>query len=299
MIVITPDPKQLFGPFLSYYCHTPKGKAELARLETGATLPHLNCGDVENLLIPLPPLPEQRRVAAVLDKADAIRRKREVGMGLTEELLRSTFLEMFGDPVANPKGWTAEKLGDLSSIRRGSSPRPIENYMGGGVPWIKIGDATKGDSFYITDTEDHVTQSGAEKSVLLEPGSLVVANSGVSLGFARILKIKGCIHDGWLSLENLDKRLNKVYLLRLINCLTDHFRQIAPEGTQPNLNTGIMKEFRVPIPPIDLQRKFERAAYAILEMSANRKKAATEAELLFGSLVQRAFRGELTNGKVA
>jgi type I restriction enzyme S subunit len=161
------------------------------------------------------------------------------------------------------------------------------------VPWIKIGDATKGDSFYITDTEDHVTQAGAEKSVLLEPGSLVVANSGVSLGFARILKIKGCIHDGWLSLENLDERLNKVYLLRLINCLTEHFRDIAPEGTQPNLNTGIMKEFRVPIPPIDLQRKFEKAAYAILEMSATRKRAAREAEALFSSIVQRAFRGEL------
>jgi type I restriction enzyme S subunit len=262
-------------------------------LGQGATVPGIAKGDIEKLQIPYFPLPEQRRIAAILDKADAIRRKREEGIRLTEELLRSTFLEMFGDPATNPKKWPTGKLGDLSSIRRGSSPRPIENYMGGDVPWIKIGDATKGDSFYITETEDHVTQAGAAKSVLLEPGSLVIANSGVSLGFARILKIKGCVHDGWLSVENLDDRLNKVYLLKLINCLTDHFRAIAPEGTQPNLNTGIMKEYPIPMPPIDLQRKFEKAAFATVELTARRKKAASEAEALFGSIVQRAFRGEL------
>jgi restriction endonuclease S subunit len=113
------------------------------------------------------------------------------------------------------------------------------------------------------------------------------------LGFARILKIKGCVHDGWLSVEKLDERLNKVYLLKLINCLTDHLRAIAPEGTQPNLNTGIMKDYRVPIPPIDLQRQFEKAAFATVELTATRKKSAAEAESLFGSLVQRAFRGDL------
>ena len=277
--------------FLNHFIRTQRQR--LFDLGNGSTFPSITQEQLTSVKVPLPPLHEQRRIAAILDKADAIRQKREEGIRLTEELLRSTFLEMFGDPATNPKEWDTEKLGELSSIRRGSSPRPIENFMGGDVPWIKIGDATKGDSFYITETEDHVTQAGAARSVLLEPGSLVVANSGVSLGFARILKIKGCVHDGWLSLEKLDDRLNKIYLLRLINSLTDHFRAIAPDGTQPNLNTGIMKEFRVAIPPIDLQRKFERAAYTIVEISAARKKAAIEAKALFGSIVQRAFRGEL------
>ena len=268
-------------------------ESEFDRLQQGTTHKTIYMPIAQQFGVLLPPLPEQNRIVAILDKADAIRRKREEGIRLTEELLRSTFLEMFGDPATNPKEWPTGKLGELSSIRRGSSPRPIDNYMGGDVPWIKIGDATKGDSFYITETEDHVTKAGADKSVLLEPGALVIANSGVSLGFARILKIKGCVHDGWLSIENLDKRLNKIYLLRLVNCLTDHFRAIAPDGTQPNLNTGIMKEFRVAIPPIDLQKKFERAAYSIAEITAARKNAALEAESLFDSLVQRAFRGEL------
>lgn len=281
--------------YLLHLLRTPFLRDHFERHATGTSgsMRNISQANIVTARIPLPPLPEQRQIAAILDKADAIRRKREEGIRLTEELLRSTFLEMFGDPATNPKGWDTEILGELASIRRGSSPRPIENYMGGDVPWIKIGDATKGDSFYITDTADHVTQAGAEKSVLLEPGALVIANSGVSLGFARILKIKGCVHDGWLSLENLDDRLNKIYLLRLVNCLTDYFRAIAPDGTQPNLNTGIMKEFRVAIPPIDLQRQFEKAAYAIVEMTAARKKATSEAQALFGSLVQRAFRGEL------
>ena len=241
--------------YLTTFLCSPRFQEIINRLQRGGARQALTFDMIANFDIPLPPLAEQRRIADILDKANAIQRKREDCIRLTEDLLRSTFLEMFGDPATNPKGWETEKLGEMSSIRRGSSPRPIENYMGGDVPWIKIGDATKGDSFYITETEDHVTQAGAEKSVLLEPGSLVVANSGVSLGFARILKIKGCVHDGWLSLEKLDDRLNKIYLLRLINSLTDHFRAIAPEGTQPNLNTGIMKEFRVAIPPIDLPKK--------------------------------------------
>ncbi len=282
------DPRYLF-----WFLQTPHVQNWMRSHTKGVAVKGINLGDVKELDVPLVAPEKQRRIAAILDKADAIRRKREEGIRLTEELLRSTFLEMFGDPATNPKKWPTGKLGDLSSIRRGSSPRPIENYMGGDVPWIKIGDATKGDSFYITETEDHVTQAGAAKSVLLEPGSLVIANSGVSLGFARILKIKGCVHDGWLSVESLDDRLNKVYLLKLINCLTDHFRAIAPEGTQPNLNTGIIKEYPIPIPPIDLQRKFEKAAFASVELTAIRKKAAAEAESLFGSIVQRAFRGEL------
>jgi type I restriction enzyme S subunit len=292
---LTVNPEKACPRFIFHFFRSPGAVNTLNQRIQATGVPHINLEILKSFPVILPPLPEQRRIAAILDKADAIRRKREEGIRLTEELLRSTFLEMFGDPATNPKRWAMEKLGELASIRRGSSPRPIENYMGGDVPWIKIGDATKGDSFYITETEDYVTKAGAEKSVLLEPGSLVVANSGVSLGFARILKIKGCVHDGWLSLEKLDDRLNKIYLLRLINSLTDHFRAIAPEGTQPNLNTGIMKNFRVAIPPIDLQRKFERSAYGIVELSAARKKAAIEAEALFGSIVQRAFRGELTS----
>ena len=167
---------------------------------------------------------------------------------------------MFGDININDKNWSCEPLGDLCTIVRGGSPRPIEQFLGGDVPWIKIGDATDGDNIYLSSTKEHIIQEGVNKSRLVKSGSLIFANCGVSLGFARIITFDGCIHDGWLAMEDIDERLDKVFLLQALNQMTEHFRAIAPAGTQPNLNTTIMKAYKQVIPPIELQRNFIRFA---------------------------------------
>lgn len=163
---------------------------------------------------------------------------------------------MFGDININNKKWESEPLGALCTIVRGGSPRPIEKFLGGNIPWIKIGDATDGDNIYLSSTKEHIIEEGVKKSRLVKSGSLIFANCGVSLGFARIITFDGCIHDGWLAMEDIDKRLDKVFLLQSLNQMTEHFRAIAPAGTQPNLNTAIMKAYQQVIPPIELQREF-------------------------------------------
>ena len=92
-------------------------------------------------------------------------------------------------------------------ISRGGSPRPIADFLGGTIPWIKIGDATDGDEFFITKTKEHIIAEGLSKTRLISKGSVVFANCGVSLGFARILKIDGCIHDGWLAFMDINEKL--------------------------------------------------------------------------------------------
>jgi len=176
---------------------------------------------------------------------------------------------------------------------RGGSPRPIKDYLGGTVPWIKIGDGTKGDEIYINKTAEAIKPEGVSKSRYLESGSLIFANCGVSLGFARILKIGGCIHDGWLAFSEIDKSLNKIFLLKLLNSVTEYFRSIAPDGTQPNLNTTIMKNFDVPIPPLEKQERFAEFTHKLTEYNQKYKKSIEDTESLFNSLLQRAFKGEL------
>jgi restriction endonuclease S subunit len=259
----------------------------------GATVKGVTLDFLKGLEIPLPTLDEQKRIAAILDKADTIRRKRQQAIQLADDFLRSVFLDMFGDPVTNPKGWKVKKLGELTTIRRGASPRPIANFIGGNVPWIKIGDGSKGDQVYLNSTKVHVTQKGADKSVFLEKGSLIFANCGVSLGFARILNISGCIHDGWLSIENIDKDLNKIFILKWINQLTLYFRRIAPEGTQPNLNSGIMKGQEIILPPIELQNKFEDILFKHEDVLAKLNDGLLSANDSFNSISQKAFAGEL------
>jgi type I restriction enzyme S subunit len=262
-----------------------------SRLINDAAYPSIRLPDIAALKIPLPPLAEQRRIAAVLDKADAIRRKRRESLRLLDEFLRSAFLEMFGDPVRNDRGWEARRLGELATIRRGASPRPIERYLGGTIPWIKISDATASSDLYIHGTAEAVTEAGAARSVRLEPGAIVVANSGVSLGFARILRIAGCIHDGWLSIEMRGDHLNKVFFVSFINAITTCLRAMAPTGTQPNLNTGIMQNLRVPLPPHSLQDRFAQLTEATQGAAMRIRSAIQASEDFFESLAQQAFRG--------
>ena len=223
------------------------------RAVMGATLNKATLGAVS---VTVPPLNEQRKIVMILDKVSDLLAKHHQQLDKLDELVKSRFIEMFGDINVNDKGWTIQPLGELCTIVRGGSPRPIEKFLGGDVPWIKIGDATDGESIYLHSTKEHIIREGVSKSRMVKAGSLIFANCGVSLGFARIITFDGCIHDGWLAMEDIDARLDKVFLLQALNQMTEHFRKIAPAGTQPNLNTAIMKAYKQIIPPMKLQKDF-------------------------------------------
>ncbi|NCB41034.1 MAG: restriction endonuclease subunit S [Clostridia bacterium] len=257
----------------------------------GAGLKHISKKYLEDLEISLPPLETQKKTVVALDKAQALIDARKEQIRLMDELIQSVFYEMFGDPVANPKGWDVKELKFLCDIHRGGSPRPIKDFLGGTVPWIKIGDATKGDTVYLNSTKEHIIKAGVKNSRLVKSGSLIFANCGVSLGFARIISFDGCIHDGWLSFEQIDESIRKIFLLKLLNCYTEYFRKSAPDGTQPNLNIGIMEKFTVIVPPIKLQEKFIEFI-----QQANKSKLAIENSLdelniNYEVLMQKAFKG--------
>lgn len=289
---LRPIPDKLDKNYLWHFIDS--NKDQLKARGTGSTFKQVSRSHIEEWEIPLPPLEEQKRIASILDKADTLRRKRQQAIDLTDQLLRSVFLDMFGDPVTNPKGWEKIKLGKLCNICRGGSPRPIQKYLGGTIPWIKIGDATQDNDIYLDSTKEKIIEAGLSKTRLLEPGALIFANCGVSLGFARILNVSGCIHDGRLAFEIKDNRLSQLFLLKVLNQITAYFRSIAPDGTQPNLNTTIMKDFELILPSIELQEKFEKIVHKVNSMKANYIEAFNVSNDVFNSLTQQAFRGELT-----
>lgn len=255
----------------------------------GATMKHIVKKDFDNTLIPFPTLNEQGKIAKLLDTAATIISARQQQLQKLDDLVKVRFVELFGDINANDREWNVQPLGELCTIVRGGSPRPIEKYLGGDIPWIKIGDATDGESIYLYSTKEHITQAGVSKSRMVKSGSLIFANCGVSLGFARIITFDGCIHDGWLAMENIDERLDKVFLLQSLNQMTEHFRRIAPAGTQPNLNTAIMKDYKQIIPPLELQKEFIAFVAQTDKSKVAVQKALDEAQLLFDSLMQKYF----------
>ena len=261
----------------------------LEKYFSGATIPHIYFKDYKNELFNLVPLVEQERIVSTLEKIEAIILSRQQQLQKLDELVKARFVEMFGDININTKDWERYPLGELCTIVRGGSPRPIEQFLGGDIPWIKIGDATDGDNIYLNSTKEHIHQEGVKKSRLVKEGSLIFANCGVSLGFARIITFDGCIHDGWLAMEDIDKRLDKIFLLHSLNQMTEHFRAIAPAGTQPNLNTAIMKAYKQIIPPLELQQAYVEFCKQTDKSKVVIQKALDEAQVLFDSLMQKYF----------
>jgi len=284
----------LYFKYLYFYFKTIQDK--LASQGNGSTFSAITTAVLKDLEIPLPPLTTQKRIAEILDASDALRRKDQELLKKYDELAQVIFINMFGDPVKNEMGWEKMKMEKLMTIQRGGSPRPIDKFIGGTNPWIKIGDGTKGDDVYLTSTKECITDEGLSKTRKLPAGSLIFANCGVSLGFARIITFDGCIHDGWLAFSDLDTtRINKIFLLKALNSITQYFRNSAPEGTQPNLNTGIMKDFDLIIPPIDLQEKFERILTSFKSAKKSVELSNENSRVLFNSLIQKAFNGELVS----
>ena len=255
----------------------------------GAKMPRGDRKIIAKYVIPIPPLEEQSRIVAELDLLTGIIDKQNAQLKELDNLAQAIFYDMFGDPIENPKGWEVKKLGELCDVYRGGSPRPINEYLGGTIPWIKIGDATQGDDIYLHQTKEHIIEKGLSKTRYIHSGSLIFANCGVSLGFARIITFDGCIHDGWLAFDNISNEVEKVFLLKSLNFCTQHFRDTAPDGTQPNLNTSIMKNFDQIVPPLHLQKIFINKIQSIEKQKSAIKASIADTQKLLDYTMDKYF----------
>ena len=171
-----------------------------------------------------------------------------------------------------PTGWRFEKIGNLCEVGRGPSPRPINNtayFEGGTIPWIKIADATKSGK-YLYETKEHVNEFGASFSRLLPKGSLILAASG-TLGYTQILGIDGCIHDGWLYLTNF-KDVEKDFLYYLFLYQKQFFYNSAYGAAIQNINTMILRDMEIALPPLPSQRKIAEVLSAYDDLIENNSR---------------------------
>ncbi|HNU15506.1 MAG TPA: N-6 DNA methylase, partial [Chitinophagaceae bacterium] len=150
------------------------------------------------------------------------------------------------------------ELDELFEIKRGGSPRPIEDYITedeNGINWIKIGDVAEG-AKYITSTKEKIKPEGLKKSRLVEPGDFILSNS-MSFGRPYIVNITGAIHDGWLVFKQLKNNLNKDYIFRILSSdyVKNQFLKSATGGVVKNLNIDLVKKVQIPLPPLSIQEE--------------------------------------------
>ena len=272
---------------------------------TGAVFNSINKNQIKNILIPLPPLPEQKRIVASLNQAftaiDKAKANTEKNLKNARELFQSKLQETFdnGKLKIDSGEWEEKKLGEVCLIERGSSPRPIKKYFTSGedgVNWIKIGD-TKGVNKYIYSTRQKITKEGAKKSRHVQAGDFILSNS-MSYGKPYIMKTDGYIHDGWFVLR-LHHFVDTEYFFQLLSSpyVNNQFHNLASGSVVKNINGDLVKKVILPIPPFAEQKQIVKKLDSV---STETKKLETIyqrkincLDTLKKSILQKAFNGGL------
>lgn len=257
------------------------------------------------LKIPLPPLAEQGRIAAVLDKAAAVRRKRRESLRLLGEFLRSAFLEMFGDPVRNEKGWEVASLGNLLPERSlivdgpfGSSLKP-DSYVESGVRVIRNFNI-KDDAFdhsafkYITAAKfEEVKRSEVKASDVLISTKGTLGNVCLmpDLPGDSVLSASGTVR---LRVPGESEVRRQFLVAQMVTAPFKRYLKRFEAGTnQKYLNLASIRKLEVILPPVEMQDRYQQLRNGVLRVKARHDAAIDASDALFDSLAQRAFREEL------
>lgn len=291
------DDDRLDINFFRYFLATPYFTRQLSRLITGSAQLNFGPSHLKQMLVPLPPLAEQRRIAGILDAADAIRRKREQAIGLTEQFLRSTFLDMFGDPVTNPKGWPQFTFDDrLTMVQYG--PRFFnEAYTKNGVRIVRISDLDFDGNLNYETMPIFDADEDARKDFCLHPGDLLLARTGATVGKTALIEADAppSIAGAYFIRLRFQADILPLYAQMILRSKSMQaiIAQKSKQSAQPNFNGPGIRRLPMPLPPLALQQKFEQVHQQATCTLRKRKRDAVTTDNLFNSLVQRAFRGEL------
>lgn len=195
--------------------------------------------------------------------------------------------------------WIYKKFGDVCTVERGGSPRPIDKFItdsAEGINWIKIGDTS--DSMYITSTAQKIIPEGMKKSRYVKPGDFLLSNS-MSFGRPYILKIDGCIHDGWLVLRDNNNLFDKRFLYYYLSSpsIYQKFKMMAVGGVVNNLNSEMVRGVEIPIPTIDEQIEIANILDRVNELIANRKQQLAKLDELVKARFVEMFGDPIRNSQ--
>lgn len=251
--------------YLCYYFHTAMFQVQKNKLAHGTKVMEVTPNKLNGIIIPVPPIEIQAEIVRILDNYTKL--TADLIAELTAELTaRKKQYEYYRDALLNfdAQGVATSDcewrtLGEIATIVRGASPRPIKSFVTddkNGINWIKIGDVHP-DSKYITNTKERITQDGAKKSRFVHKGDFILSNS-MSFGRPYILKIDGCIHDGWLSISEFEAYVSSDYLYRILT--SEQIQQEMKKrasfgGAVQNLNSDIVKDIKIPIPKKEEQNR--------------------------------------------
>ena len=262
--------------YLKHYLASSLCIKELDNYQNGAAQPNLSANDFKKFLVPLPPLAEQRRIASILDQADELRQKRQQAIEKLDQLLQTTFIDMFGDPISNSKKWTEKTLGEVVEFNTGKldSNSAEEN---GIYPFFTCSRTPFAINTYAFDIE----------------ALLLAGNNAAGQYWVKHYKGKFNAYQRTYVLTIKDSLCTYGYLRYVLQFLLGFLQRMSKGSSTKYLTLSILKPIKIPIPPLELQRKFIQF-YENID-SQNQLLIQNEIELnkLFCTLQNQAFNGTL------
>ena len=294
IVPIRPGPQMDRG-FLLHFLRQPE-QIELATTRSaGANLPRLSPAELAKFTIPVPPLSEQRRIAAILDQADALRAKRRAALAQLDEMAQAIFVEMFGSPNDTVGRAYNAKLGDVAAFYSGTT-LPLGPKFDGqkdGYLLLKVSDLNSPEnSRFIYRSATWSLKSGSNASTC--PATAVIfpkRGGAIGTNKKRLLTRPAILDPNLMGVVSKDKVLGSDYLFGWFNMF--NLEEIASGSSVPQLNKQDLAPLPISIPPVTLQNEYERRMKVLLHAQSLMQEGARASDSLFASLQHRAFRGEL------
>ena len=294
-----PEREQVYSKFLYHWLS--KNRTYLESLGNGATFKEISKSTVSGIKITLPPLEEQKRIAEILDRSQFLISKRQEAIALLDSLTQAIFIEMFGDPKLNPKGWNLAKVGEMADVQGGLQVSSSRKKHPREVPYLRVANVYRG---FLNLSEIKMicaTDAEISRTLLNKNDLLIVEGHGNPNEIGRVAlwdgSIANCIHQNHIIRARFD--INKIvplYACHYLNSPGGRQHLLKSGKTTSGLNTINVSEVRsapISVPPLPLQVQFAQRVEAVEKLKATHRASLTELQALFASLQHRAFRGEL------
>lgn len=295
LLCLRPDKSKLTPQFGKYLIRSSAFRTRLFNyVNKAVNQASVSIGNLKPIEVCVPPLPDQKRIAAILDKADSIRCKRQKAVQLTEELLRSVFLEMFGDPVTNPKGWETRAFVEVCETRLGKMLDARQQTGEHLRPYLRNSNV-QWDWIETSDLEQMDFNEKDRKKFSLKYGDVLICEGG-EVGRAAIWRnqMTDCYFQKAIHRARPNQSLalpEYVMFWLWFMAKNGGFKDHVTSATIAHLTGEKLKEIQVALPPITLQHQFLRAYNSLTKLKTSTYKYQTHTERLFNSILQQVFNG--------
>jgi type I restriction enzyme S subunit len=282
--------------FLHHLVRSPKFRSEGRRRMTGsAGQKRVPTSFISDYRVVLPPIAEQRSIAAILDKADDIRKKRREALKLADEFLRSVFFELFGDPVANSNVLPEKPLVELATVTTGNTPsREIADYYGEHIEWIKS-DNLNTPSHFLTKAVEGLSEAGLRVARSAPAGSTLItciAGSPSCIGNAALAD-RAVSFNQQINALTPKPGIEPEFIYAATLFSKPRIQAASTNGMKGMVSKGALEQVCFICPPPDQREKFVGVFRKVMALTENLENAVRESNTLHSSLAQRAFQGQL------